>query len=132
MITITERNPVVQQCCGPLCCVVSCRVVDLLTSVCSCCRSGGGRVGSEEEPQRRVSQMVGRPSECVGSVVVVLRFCDEWCCLCHRCRFALLTVMTSEYESMHQKLKSSHVLKVTAPPHFPSCPCDGHMMHQEI
>lgn len=31
-----------------------------------------------------------------------------------RCsRFALLTGLTSEYESMHQKLKSSHVLKVT-------------------
>ncbi|XP_075872434.1 regulator of microtubule dynamics protein 3 isoform X3 [Nelusetta ayraudi] len=29
---------------------------------------------------------------------------------CHKW-FALLTVMTSEYESMHQKLKSSHVLK---------------------
>lgn len=41
---------------------------------------------------------------------------DLFSCLTNvsrRCRFALLTGLTSEYESMHQKLKSSHVLKVT-------------------
>lgn len=44
-----------------------------------------------------------------GDVTVV-----EVCvCVVGRCRFGLLTSVTSDYESMHQKLKSSHVLKVT-------------------
>lgn len=96
-----------QQCCSPLC-----SVVVLLTSLCPHCRLGGGRVGSEKEPQPRVSQMVRPLWQCFGWDVV-LRFVTS-SVVCRFCRFALLTVMTSEYESMHQKLKSSHVLKVTA------------------